>query len=848
MRTPSNGLARAAIRFKPSSFVGTFVALALAAVIVSACGILLEGGIRAAMPPVRYADVPVVVAADQRAHLTTGSGDEREDVPAQVPDHERVDAALLSTVVRTPGVASAVPDVTFPVRLGEPAGRPGAEPLAAHGWGAAAYTGVTLRSGSAPRTGETVLSTPAATAAGVRVGDRVTLRAADGDHRLRVSGIADGGPGETSGAPVWLTDRQAAAFSGHPGRVDAFLVRPDAGTDPGRLADRLDERFRPGGSGAEAYTGDDRGGAEEAGVSEAKEVLIALGGSFGGIATMTAVFTAAGTVALSVGQRRREFALLRAIGATPRQIRRSVAAEALLIAPLAGLVGCPAGVALAHWWFGELQDRGAVPASVELTYSWLPPLAAVGAVSLTAVAAGLMAARRPARIRPGQALGEAAVERVRPGWVRTPLGIVALVGGIVLAGVAAGATGEDAANIALGVVMCFMLSVALLGPLIARLCAGLFGLPMRAGPAAAHLAAANSRANARRLASAVTPIVLAMAFASTLVFMHTSQDHAASGERRAGLVADRVITAPGGLPAGTAERAAATPGVDTAVGVLRTGVLVRVDSGGAMLSAATAQGVTAGRDLAAVQDLDVTAGRLADLRPGTVALDSRLAHEAGVGLGDRLPLRLPDGTRRSVTVVATYGRGLGLAQVTLDRSELAGYVTASYDTEVLVRTAGGADPERVAERLAALGEVTDRDGYRAALDKNAEVSAWANMTMAAVLGGFAAVAAANTLVMTVLDRRRELHTLRLIGSTRRQVLGMVRWEALLVAVAGAALGSLIALATLRPLVRGITGAAPHIPPAVYGSFIGAVLLLGWAATELPARAALRGAAPGSGGR
>lgn len=111
--------------------------------------------------------------------------------------------------------------------------------------------------------------------------------------------------------------------------------------------------------------------------------------------------------------------------------------------------------------------------------------------------------------------------------------------------------------------------------------------------------------------------------------------------------------------------------------------------------------------------------------------------------------------------------------------------------------------------------------------------------MAAVLGGFAAVAAANTLVMTVLDRRRELRMLRLVGSTRRQVLRMLRWEALLVSGAGITLGSAIALATLIPLTKALTGTGPYVPPALYASFAAAAVALTLTATSLPARRALR---------
>lgn len=94
------------------------------------------------------------------------------------------------------------------------------------------------------------------------------------------------------------------------------------------------------------------------------------------------------------------------------------------------------------------------------------------------------------------------------------------------------------------------------------------------------------------------------------------------------------------------------------------------------------------------------------------------------------------------------------------------------------------------------------------------------------------------LGMTVLDRRRELTMLRLVGSTRRQVMGMIRWEALLVTVAGAALGTAIALATLIPMMKGLTGEAPYIPPVLYGSFVAATVGLGLAAALVPARAAL----------
>lgn len=814
-----NGLARAAVRFKPSSFIGTFVALLLAAAVVSACGILTESGLRASVPADRYAKASVVVAADQKIHLKSGSGDSTEETDVLIPDTARLPESLVAKAASAPGAATAIGDVGYAVRQD-------GTPLTAHGWGSTALTGTRLVTGDAPGAGEVVVPAGAKS----RVGDTVALDTPAGVREFRVSGTT------AADATVWFADRQAVQLSGHPGRVDAIAVLADRGTATDTLADQVRKAVGHTAT-AEVHTGDDRGAVETPALASTKDILLGLGLSFGGVATMVAVFTAAGTVALSVGQRSREFALLRAIGATPRQLRRTIATESLLVAPLAGALGCLPGTALATWWFGQLQDRGAVLDSVALHISWLPLAIAAATTMLTALGAGYLAARRPAKLKPGLALAQTAVERAPFGVIRTPLGIAAFVGGVVLAGVAASTSGGDSANAALGVVMLFMVAVGLLGPVIARICAAVIGFPLRAAGASGSLAAANSRTNSRRLASAITPIVLAMAFSSTLVFMQTSQERVTAHQQRDAITADHIVSAPAGLGSDATGRAAATPGVSTAVGLLRGSVLVPAGEGLALQSA-SAQGVIgSGEELARVQDLDVRTGSLTGLRPGTVAVDTTLADTADVRTGDRLALRLPDGTKANPKVVAVYGRGLGTSLVTFPAADLKTHMTSPYATDILVRATPAA-----AQKLTALGTVTDSSGYAAAQDKDRELNAWANTVMAAVLGGFAAVAAINTLVMTVLDRRRELTMLRLVGSTRRQVMGMIRWEALLVTVAGVALGTGIAMATLFPMMKGLTGESPYIPPVLYGSFVAATVGLGLLAMVVPARAALRGTA------
>ncbi|MEV4613566.1 FtsX-like permease family protein [Kitasatospora sp. NPDC049258] len=846
----SNGLARASVRFRPASFAGTFIALLLGAAVIMACGTLLQTGITASVPPVRYADTPVVVAADPTVSITVRTGEETDTREQAVPERARVDAALAARIAEQPGVAAARPDTAFPIPAGaaDQAGTSALPALTGRGFAALGIAGPAerLAEGRAPGAGEVVLDADTARAAHLAPGASVALTAPGGTATYRISGLATtpaAGPQQPAAATAWFADQVADRLGGHPGRVDAIAVQPRTGVAPQALADQV---RRAVGGAARVLTGDARGTAEQPALTESRTMLIALGGSFGGVATMTAVFVVMSTVALATGQRAREFALLRAIGATPRQIRRTIATEAMLVGPVAGAVGILPGLALAHWWFGELADRGAVPRAVALEVGPVPMLAAVGGCSLAALAAGFLAARRPSRMRPGQALGAAAVEPVRPGPVRTVTGLVFTAGGVTLAVLAANLNGSNAANTALGVVMCFLMAVALLGPWLAGAAARVLGLPLRAGAGAAgSLAADNSRANARRLASAITPIVMVTAFCGTLLFMQSTVSHVAGEQLQAGVTADQVLGSAGpGLPAATADRAAAVPGVEAAVGVLRTGAVYR---DGGILATANVLGISGDpAKLPRVLDLGVRSGSLADLgrSADTVALDTGLADALGVKVGDRAPLWLGDGTEARPTVVATYGRGLGFGQVLLPRAAVVQHVTAGYDSQVLIADAPGADRAAVAAALAAVagpagGTVTDRAGYLARTDKDREIGAWANTVMAGVLGGFAAVTAANTLVMTVLDRRREVALLRLAGTTRRQVRGMMRWEALLVAATGLSIGGVIAWVTLVPITRAITGSAPHVPAGTALPLSAGAVLLCLGATGLPARALLR---------
>ncbi|MFJ6618123.1 ABC transporter permease [Kitasatospora sp. NPDC091335] len=863
----SNGLARASVRFRPASFAGTFIALLFGAAVIMACGTMLQTGITATVPPVRYADAPVVVAANPDIEFVRQVNKKKEKtVDRPVSDRARVDAALARRIAAQPGVAAARADSAFPLQPG-----PATPGLTGRGYAALGIAGGadTLVEGRAPADGEVVLDAATARDAHLAPGASLSLVAPGGSGSYRISGLA---APQSAGPTAWFADDTAGRLSGHPGRVDAIAVQPGEGVSATDLARQLRDALRDtadrtaGGAsptGIRVVTGDARGSVEQPALGDGRTLLIAIGGSFGGTATMTAVFVVVSTIALAIGQRAREFALLRAVGATPRQIRRTIATEAVLVAPIAGVIGLIPGVALARWWFDGLASRGAVPKGVELDVGPLPALVAVATCLLAALAAGYLAARRPSNLRPGQALGEASVAVGRAGVVRTVLGVLAIAGGLVLTVVAAGLSGENAANTALGVVMCFLVAIALLGPWVARAATGVLGLPLRAGAGgtSGSLAADNARANARRLTSALTPIAMVTAFCGTMLFIQSTVQHAAGEQVRDGITADHVLGSTGpGLPASIAEQAARVPGVDAAVGVLRSGAVYRSDG---KLRSANVLGVSGDpAKLPRVLDLAVRTGSLADLARGTdtVALDTALADKLGLKTGDHASFWLGDGTQARLTVVATYERGLAFGQLVLPRAAVAAHAGVAYDSQVLVADAPGADRADIAARLAKLPAettaaaatatanatataagltVADRAGYVAQADRRREAGDWANSVMAGVLGGFAAITAANTLVMTALDRRREVALLRLVGATRRQVRGMMRWEALLVAAAGLLLGSAIAWITLVPIARGLAGTAPYVPPGTALSLAAAAVVLCLVSTALPARALLR---------
>src|SRR3954454_22662747 len=370
-------LALLSARGRLGTFTGALVALIASSALVMAGGMPLEAALRSHPPVERYAAAAAVVTGQQ----TVGAD---HDVP--LGERARVSSALAAHLAAVPGVRAAIVDVSATARLG---GRRAVD----HGWRSAALTPYVLTAGRAP-------AGPGEAVAGYRARLRARLRLASTEpaRTVRVVGVPLPRHAVSQQAAIFLTDAEAARLAGHPGRVDAIGVLAGPGFEASRL--------HAVACGAQVLTGDARGNAEHPELQQARMTLIPVTAAFAGLALFIAMFVVISTMGLSIQQREREIALLRAVAATPRQIRRMIGWEAALV----GLVGSAAGVwpgmRLGEQLGRALVRHGIVPSSFTVDpSSWMPAAAAVVGGVVIALLAVLAAGRRAARVRPTVALG-----------------------------------------------------------------------------------------------------------------------------------------------------------------------------------------------------------------------------------------------------------------------------------------------------------------------------------------------------------------------------------------------------------------------------------------------------------
>ncbi|MEU7481157.1 ABC transporter permease [Lentzea sp. NPDC042327] len=810
-------LALSTLKFRRASFVATFLAMFLGAAIVIACGALMETGIRMSAEPQRLGGAPIVVTGQQ-------SGD-----AGALTERRHLDPKLAATVASVPGVEGVVPDVSVQsavLRDGKAVGGTSY----GHGWGSAGLTPYSLSDGKAPAgRDDVVLDSGLAAAAGVKPGASVRVAVRGVTQTFRVTGVAgQNGDANPAGA-LFFTDDTARRLAG--GSIDSVAVVLAPGADVTAVAAAISAKV---GTGAEVLTGDTRGLAELPGTLASRETIVILAAVFGTAVVLIVMFGVASTFGLSLQQRVREMALLRGVGATPGQLRRMIGSETAVLSVLAVLLALFPGYWLGNALFAVLSSSGVVSSSVVYHAGWAPM--AVGAL-VTVLAAALatrFAGRKSARTEPVVAAAESASEAKWFSKWRLIFALFFLANGIGLA--VATATlmenGPTLASTAGPASVLFCIGIALLAPGITKALIAVLWWPVRLlSGLSGRLAVRNAMTSSVRTAGAIAPIILLVGIATGTLYMQATEDTVSQASYDRNVLADHLlVSSSGGFAPEVLDRVRTTPGVAAATDfVTSTGYL---GGGGdsVELRGVSADGVA--RNL----DLPLVAGSLDRLTGDAVALSDKTAEKQGVKVGDRLPLQLGDGTGVRPTVVALYADNPDQNYLTLPADTLARHTTEGVVSQILVRSNEG-QVGAVRDRLSTLAagvpgtELVDSSALAARNNQIQQILASANYTIVAMIVSYAAITVLNTLIAVTRKRKAEFGLQQLVGATKRQVLGMLTAEGVLVGVVAILLGTIASATTIVPYSLVKTGDwLPSGSIGIYLAIVAGSLLLVFGAT------------------
>lgn len=787
-------VALATVRTRWAAFAGTFAAIALGVSVIATMTLVLAAasGGNAHERPERFAAVPYVIHVDPdlRVRDRYGSVDSvpllaQPDVPASV-------------LARLPG---AVPDRSFYAQV---QGAPAAQPALGHGWSSAAFAPYVLTSGHAPRSDSQIVVAGSAT-----VGSQVSVITASGSRTYTIAGTVRSRTGEQ---PVFFTDTEAARLS--PG-VDA-LVTYSAAT-AGRAA------ALPG-VHLQVLQGTDRHEADPRAVQDTTELTGLT--TFLGVAALLSAFVAVTVTAtafgLSVAQRRRDLALLRTIGATPKQVMRTICAEAALVGAGGAAVGCLLGLVgapqLASWivrqglapsWFRVSFTAGSVPA---LVVAFLAGVA-------VAVLSVLVAAARAGTIRPAEALREAAVEPKRVGRFRLLGGLAALFCGVA-ALIAVALIFPSAAmepKTEAEIVILLIGGTALLSPFLLRPLTRPFG-----HGTAGMLLRANILTQAGRAAAVIVPVLITAGLTVSILGASDTTNAAASAvEHQQAADADFVVlpSRTPGLTTALLDRIHSISGVE-ATAVADTDMLAyepqitSLHLEPPMPSPVSATGID---QPSAALNLKVTAGSLTGLDDQTIAVGSSWNKHPG----DTMSLWQPDGTPLSLKVIAVLAPSLSGRSLIVDLHNAG----AAMPDRVYVRTDS---PASQAILLAAVrsqhARVVPVSGWSAAVsDQQAQQNRVGLELLLGIAVAYSAIGIASTFGMSAGGRRSELALLHKTGAIRRQIVWIVAAESLVLTLTGIILSAVVSGLVLVGLYAALTGEVGSVSIILPWPLIGAIL-------------------------
>ena len=653
------------------------------------------------------------------------------------------------------------------------------------------------RSPQAP--GEIAIDTEAFGSGGFALGDTVRVLTPGPSVEAELVGVFRfGTSGNLAGATLTAFEPQTAQqllLGGD--RWSAVQAVAADGVSQDDLADAVRDAFAESDVGPVlVQTGDEAQDEAAATITDQLGFITTFLLFFAGVALFVGGFIIVNTFSVLIARRTRELALLRAVGATRRQVTRSVLIEAFLVGLVGGVLGLALGVGLAiglRELFGVFGFD--IPAGTLVVLPRTVVAALLIGVLLT-MAAAFFPARRAGAVAPVAALRDDAVLPTRSLHRRTVVGsTVTILGAAALALGLLGAVPNSIVAAILGIALVFV-GAALLSAVIGGFAMGVLGRPVMR-TTVGRLAVRNAQRDRRRTAATAGALMIGLALVTTIGVLGSSSTKSVEATIADVIRADFIVASATFQPFSPeiGDAIEAVEGVDVVSRLAITPAGLGEDELGE-------PGITGGGSFATGVDpstieqvvaLTVVDGSLAGLRDGGVALDTETAQDRGLSVGDQLQITWP-AESREYEVVATYSAAGPLTGAVVARDELTDLGAPAQDNTVYVTAEQGVDAADVRpaldEALAPYPIVTIQDQTQLVDQIRAQVNQLLSLVYA--LLGLAVIIAVlgivNTLLLSVLERTREIGLLRAVGTSRRQVRQMVRIEAILIAVFGALLG------------------------------------------------------------
>ncbi|UQA95028.1 ABC transporter permease [Streptomyces halobius] len=704
----------------------------------------------------------------------------------------RLDQKLLDAAGKVPGAASATGTVSGFTAVGDKNGKligdgfttRGGNYFPAKDGKDARYP---MRDGVAPKgPDQFALDAHTADKAGYKVGDTVRISVDGPVREQKLTGIftTDDGMVVAGGSLALFDTPTAQKLFAAPGEFSEIDVKAAPGTSQTALKAAVDKVLPE--DGAETTTGKQLADEEAAFIAKSMDGMRNALLAFAGIALFVGVFIIANTFTMLVAQRTKELALLRAVGASRRQVTRSVLIEAFVVGAVAAVAGLAAGIGIGAGLRALMSSTGATVPDGPLVVSLSTVLASLLVGIVVTVLAAWLPGRRAAKIPPVAAMSSVhATATSKSLVVRNTIG--ALFAGAGAAGVLV-ATGmpDGKAMMGLGAIL-LLIGVFILTPLLSRPLIALATPVLRAFGISGKLARQNAVRNPRRTAATASALMVGLLLITGMTVVAGSAQKGIDKMATDALKADYIVSMASRTPL-SPDVAKTLDGLDdvTAVSPLRNSPS-RIGGDTEYLT-----GVN-GKDFGKLTRLDFTKGSLGELRGGRAVVDDTTAKEKGWQPGSRFPVTFEDGKQGTLTVSGVYQGNDMLRGIILDNATLAPHQKQITDMQVMVKTKDGATDATKDALATALGEnpaiaiadkadVSDNIAKMFSLMLNMLYGLLAMAVIVAVLGVI------NTLAMSVFERSQEIGMLRAIGLDRRGIKRMVRLESLVISLFGGVLG------------------------------------------------------------